>query len=242
MICRWNGSLRFIKSHFSTKSCLRFGIVWKLWVSCLWSLVCFLLLWKFLQARPWFRSSTWISSVARIGFVSCFLCKLVLFAKMTKHSAWYRFSVVHLYPLCRSNILDFYSLFKSSQLFSMMWFLILFFAWIFSDSRVFVYLACFLLLQLIWKGNSGFISDMLIAMCSSTGYVNSLPKQDFFYKKLKKAFFKKRGYFDCLYFESDFPAHLTIIKTTSTLKRYESLADLKRHYILTRKVQESTCY
>ena len=40
-------------------------------------------------------------------------CKLVYFARMTRHSAWNGFSVVYLYPLCGSKILDFYWLWLS---------------------------------------------------------------------------------------------------------------------------------
>ena len=69
-----------------------------------------------MQARPWFRPSTWVSSVAGIGFVSCPLCKLMYFARMTKHSVWHRLSVVYLYPLCGSKILYSYWLSKRSQL------------------------------------------------------------------------------------------------------------------------------
>ena len=49
---------------------------------------------QYVQARPWFRPSTWVSSVAGIGFVSCSLYKLLYFARMTKHSVWHRLSVV----------------------------------------------------------------------------------------------------------------------------------------------------
>ena len=51
-----------------------------------------------------------------IGFVSYALFKLVYFARMTRHSVWHRFSVVYIYPLCGSKILDFYWLPKGSQL------------------------------------------------------------------------------------------------------------------------------
>ena len=44
------------------------------------------------------------------------LFKLVYFARMTRHSVWHRFSVVYIYPLCGSKILDFYWLPKGSQL------------------------------------------------------------------------------------------------------------------------------
>ena len=71
---------------------------------------------QYVQARPWFRPSTWVSSVAGIGFVSCSLCKLMYFARMTKHSVWHRLSVVYLYPLCGSKILYSYWLTKRGQL------------------------------------------------------------------------------------------------------------------------------
>ena len=71
---------------------------------------------QYVQARPWFRPSTWASSVAGIGFVSCSLYKLMYFARMTRHSVWHRLSVVYLYPLCGSKILYSYWLSKRSQL------------------------------------------------------------------------------------------------------------------------------
>ena len=62
-------------------------------------------------------------STLHMGLISCrdwlcelLLCKLVYFAEMTRHSAWHRFSVVYLYPLCGSKILDFYWLSKGRQL------------------------------------------------------------------------------------------------------------------------------
>ena len=58
-----------------------------------------------------------------MGLISCrdwlcelLLCKLVYVARMTRHSAWHRFSFVYLYPLCGTKILDFYWLSKRNQL------------------------------------------------------------------------------------------------------------------------------
>ena len=71
---------------------------------------------RFVQARPWFRLSTWISSVAGIGFASCSSATSCTFLREARHSVWQTFPVVYLYPLCGSKIQDFYWLIKGGQL------------------------------------------------------------------------------------------------------------------------------